>query len=802
MPSSPLFRIAAAASGASIAFSVALAMAPSAQAASTSVVISEAYGGGGNSGATYKSDFVELYNLSNTTVDLTGWKVQYWSAAGVTPQSTSLTGSVAPGTSFLVKEADGANASATPLPTPDVTGTIAMSGTAARVAIVNPAGEVVDLAGWGSGVATFEGAPAAGTTNATSVARISPCTDTDNNAKDFAVGAPTPRNSAAGPQDCTPTDPGDPGEPGGQSATVAQIQGASHTSPLVGKDVKNVEGIVTATKSTGVWIQSTTPDDDPATSEGLFVFTRTAPTVQVGDKVKLAGKVAEFRPGGSGGTTNLTTTELDSPSIEVVASGQPLPAPVVIGVDRIAPQQTVFDGNPGNVETPGTAFDPTRNALDSDESLEGMRVALRDARAVGPTATAYGETPVVPGQNVSAINSPRGGVVYGSYNTPNSMRLILNDSLVKGQIRAAQTGDTYPGLTVGIIDYAFANYNLYATQSNQLKSGGLTREVTAASGGNEMAVATFNVENLAPSDPATKYVRLAGQIVTNLKAPDILALEEIQDNSGATNDGVTDSTVTSDKLIAAIKAAGGPSYQAKWVNPTNGTDGGQPGGNIRQVFLYRSGGDLSFVDKPGATATTATDVVGTGRNTSLTYSPGRIDPANGAWASSRKPLVGQFTWKGRSVFVIANHFASKGGDDPLMGRFQQPLRSSETQRANQATAVRTFVDKLLAADANANVIVLGDINDFEFSKTADILVGSGSTALTDLPRTLPASERYTYVYQGNSQVLDHILLSPNLVRTMANKKYSYDIVHTNSEFSDQDSDHEPQVVRLPVQVTR
>ena len=134
MPSSPLFRIAAAASGASIAFSVALAMAPFAQAASTSVVISEAYGGGGNSGATYKSDFVELYNLSNTTVDLTGWKVQYWSAAGATPQSTPLTGSVAPGTSFLVKEADGANASASPLPTPDVTGTIAMSGTAARVA--------------------------------------------------------------------------------------------------------------------------------------------------------------------------------------------------------------------------------------------------------------------------------------------------------------------------------------------------------------------------------------------------------------------------------------------------------------------------------------------------------------------------------------------------------------------------------------------------------------------------------------------------------------------------------------------
>lgn len=802
MPSSPLFRIAAAATGASIALSTALALAPSAEAASTSIVISEAYGGGGNSGATWKSDFVELYNLGTTAVDLTGWKVQYWSSAGTTPQSTPLTGSVAPGTSFLVKEADGANAGATPLPTPDVVGTIPMSGSGARVAIVNPAGQIVDLVGWGSGAATYEGAPAAGTSNTTSVARISPCTDTDDNSKDFSVGAPTPRNAAAGAQDCTPTDPGDPGDPGGQSATVAQIQGASHTSPLVGQEVKDVKGIVTALKSNGFWIQSTTPDDDPATSEGLFVFTRTAPTVAVGDAVTLAGKVSEFRPGGSGGTTNLTTTELDSPTITVEASGQPLPAPVVIGVDRVAPQQTVFAGDPGNVEKPGVTFDPTKNALDFDESLEGMRVALKDARAVGPTATRYGETPVVPGQNVSAINSPRGGVVYNSYNTPNAMRLILNDSLVKGRIPAAQTGDTYPGLTIGVIDYAFANYNLYATQGSQVRSSGLSREVTVTPGGNEMAVATFNVENLAPSDPSTKYARLAGQIVTNLKSPDILALEEIQDNSGAANDGQTDSTATSDKLIAAITAAGGPAYQAKWVNPADGTDGGQPGGNIRQVFLFRTDRGVSFVDKPGATANTATDVVGTGRGAALTYSPGRIDPTNGAWANSRKPLVGQFTWNDRSVFVIANHFASKGGDDPLMGRFQQPLRSSEVQRNNQATAVRGFVDKLLAADPNANVIVLGDINDFEFSKTADILVGSGSNALTDLPRTLPENERYTYVYQGNSQVLDHILLSPNLVRTMANKKYSYDIVHTNSEFNDQDSDHDPQVVRLPVQVTR
>jgi predicted extracellular nuclease len=107
--------------------------------------------------------------------------------------------------------------------------------------------------------------------------------------------------------------------------------------------------------------------------------------------------------------------------------------------------------------------------------------------------------------------------------------------------------------------------------------------------------------------------------------------------------------------------------------------------------------------------------------------------------------------------------------------------------------VRDFVGQLLAADRRAKVVVLGDLNDFEFSRTADILASGG--ALVDLPRTLPPRERYTYVFEGNSQVLDHILLSPGLARS---RGYDYDIVHVNSEFADQVSDHDPQVVRVDV----
>ncbi|GAB3584480.1 lamin tail domain-containing protein [Calidifontibacter terrae] len=801
MATSPMFRLAVAASAGVLATAGALVAAPSARAASSTVTISEVYGGGGNSGAPYASDFVELYNLSSAPIDLTGWTVQYYSAAGTTAQKTALSGTVASGTHFLVKEADGANTAATPLPTPDVVGTIPMSGTAGRIALVNAAGETVDLVGYGN-ASVSEGAPAAGTTNATSATRVSPCTDTDNNAADFQTAAPSPSNAAAGASACTPGGGGDPTPPSGTEATIDQIQGAAHTSPYNGKKVIGVKGVVTATSSTGFWIQSTTPDSDPNTSEGLFVFTRTAPTAVVGDSVEVAGSISEYRAGGSGGTTNLTTTELTNPTTTTVSTGNPLPAPVVIGVDRIAPQQSVYAGDPGSVENAGTTFDPSKNAIDFDESLEGMRVSLQDAKAVGPTNTSYGETPVVPGQNVDAIKDPRGGVVYGSYDNPNSARLILADTLVKGQIPTANVGDTYTGMTTGIMDYAFANFELLVTDPAPVKSAGLTREVTATPSDSELSVGTFNVENLAPSDPVSKYQRLATQVVTNLQAPDILALEEIQDNSGAASDGTVDSTATTDKLIAAIKAAGGPSYEARWVNPEDGTDGGQPGGNIRQVFFYRVDRGVGFVDRPGATATSSTQVTGTGRNTTLTQSPGRIDATNSAWNNSRKPLVGQFTWNDRSFFVIANHFASKGGDDPLFGRFQQPLRSSEAQRTNQATVVRGFVDTLLKADPGANVVVLGDLNDFEFSKTADILVGSGSNALTDLPRTLPANERYTYDYQGNSQVLDHILVSPRLATRSANKSLSYDIVHTNSEFADQDSDHDPQIVRLPVQVTR
>jgi predicted extracellular nuclease len=789
MPRTPR-RLVAGSAALLVVGASAVAVSVPAQAASSNVVISQVYGGGGNSGATYKNDFVQLFNGSSDAVDLTGWTVSYFSATSTGPaaSTTTLSGSIAAGHSYLIQMAAGTGGT-TDLPTPDAVGAAAMSGTAGRIELADTAATLVDRVGYGTTANTFEGSgPAPAPSNTTADVRIAPCTDTDQNASDFTTASPAPENSATAEPACTAA------PPTGNPATIEQIQGTAHTSPLVGDLVTDVAGVVTAKGPRGFWIQSTTPDDDLATSEGLFVFQNAAPTVAVGDAVSVDGTVSEFFPGAAG----LSTTELTTPTVTVQSSGNPLPAPVVLGVDRIAPAQAVKSGTPGDVQAAGVPFSPTTDAMDFDESMEGMRVAVDAPRAVGPTATSFGETPIVPGNSTDVVKSPRGGVVYSGYDHPNAARLIMDDSLLPaGSVTSMNVGDKIKGQAVGVLDYDFSNFHLMLTQAPTVKRLGLAREVTAAPTADQLAVATFNVENLAPSDPQTKFDRLAGQIVNNLRSPDLIAVEEIQDNSGATDDGTVASDLTVSKLVGAIRDAGGPRYKSQWIDPVDDADGGQPGGNIRQIFLYRTDRGLGFTQRDGGTSTSPVTVEGVGNKVHLSVSPGRIDPTNAAWNASRKPLVGQFKWNGQPLFVIANHLNSKGGDNAVFGRYQPPVRSSETQRHQQAELIHQFVSNLQQASSSARIIVLGDINDFEFSQTADILVGS-INPLVDLPRTLPVKERYTYVFDGNSQVLDHILISGSLAKDGRTKLYEYDAVHTNSEFFDQDSDHDPQVVRLTV----
>ncbi|MFD3914968.1 endonuclease/exonuclease/phosphatase family protein [Streptomyces sp. NPDC058603] len=567
------------------------------------------------------------------------------------------------------------------------------------------------------------------------------------------------------------------------------IQGTGRISPLVGTPVAGVPGIVTGVRtsgSRGFWIQDPRPDGDDATSEGVFVFTNSVPTVAVGDAVQVSGTVGEYIPGGAA-SGNQSVTQIASPTVTVVSSGNPLPAPVVIS-ERSVPSAYAPQGDPaagGSVN--GLRLKPRHYALDLYESLEGMNVRIGSSRVVGATDP-YAElwVTVKPREN----DNRRGGTVYGSYTSQNTGRLQIQQLAAGSPFPAANVGDTLTGVTEGPLDYnQFGGYTLVARTLGTVTDRKLRPETTRPQRGSELAVATYNVENLDPSDPREKFDALAGAVVRNLSSPDILALEEIQDSTGATDDGTVSAEETIVKFTAAITAAGGPSYAWRTIDPENNKDGGEPGGNIRQVFLYNPA-RVSFTDRPGGDATTATGVVRTNGRAALTLSPGRVDPADAAWTTSRKPLAGEFTFRGRTVFVIANHFASKGGDESLTSHHQPVNRSSEVQRLQQARSVNAFVKDILAAQRDADVLVVGDINDFEFSATAKALADGG--ALYPAIKSLPAAERYSYVYQGNSQVLDQILTSPSIT----SGAFDYDSVHINAEFARQNSDHDPQVLRF------
>lgn len=190
-----------------------LDVAPIPQTAFSTVVVSQVYGGGGNSGATLKNDFIEIHNIGKVDAQIDGWSVQYASSGGTSWQVTALNGTLAPGQYALIKEAAGSGGTAD-LPAPDFSGSISMSASSGKVALVKstaplscgtstapcPGPDVIaDFVGFGSSATAFEGSGPTSTLNNTTAAlrKGDGCTESDNNAADFATGAPAPRNKAS-----------------------------------------------------------------------------------------------------------------------------------------------------------------------------------------------------------------------------------------------------------------------------------------------------------------------------------------------------------------------------------------------------------------------------------------------------------------------------------------------------------------------------------------------------------------------------------------------------------------------------
>jgi uncharacterized protein len=790
-------------------------------AVSPDVVISQVYGGGGNSGATLKNDFIELFNRGTSPVDVSGWSVQYASSAGSTWQRTNLTGVIQPGHYYLIQEAQGAGGTVD-LPTPDATGAIPMSGTSGKVALVTnqtlltcgatpgncfPNTDIRDFVGYGGSANNFEGTgPTPTLSNTTAALRSADgCVDTDDNASDFATGAPNPRNSAAPPKtNCDEPPPPDP-----DPVPIYEIQGTGDTSPVNGTE-QATTGIVTVVVSNGFFMQDGAGDGDPATSDGIFVFTGSslARTVAPGDTVEVIGTVQEFRS--SSRPRDLPLTEFSSVSDLEITGTAAVPAPTTIS-DR-----------PDEVISP--------DGIQTFERLEGMRVSVAAPTVTGAT-NSFGEFVVVASGD-SSNTTANGNIIVrdlpGDAVDYNPERIMIDDEArepggsgsgtrINSPQVQVKVGDDATGDIVGALDYQFSNYRVQA--ANEL-SDVLPANTAPTDGANlrdpepyEGRLATFNVENLfdcvdapgkddrascsasALADLEDQLTKLAKAFQEELESPELTIIEETENTEVLTGDA--DGQIPGTDVPALL-----PRLQGNWDAVS--FDASDVRG-IEVGFIFNT--DRVMLHD----AYLSTDVL-----------PDSEGVFNGtSFRAGREPLVGHFTLDDIDLIVVGNHFKSKGGpqfgvepgdpegneagDDPLYGTQQPPIRFTERIRHKQADYVRRLVDQLLAGNPGANLAVGGDLNDFPFAEpnegtdTVARVKQSPTDPLTNVIDRLPEDARYTFIFEGNSQVLDHILINSALEARLEHQ----DIAHFNTDFPDsfgedstialRSSDHDPLV---------
>lgn len=570
---------------------------------------------------------------------------------------------------------------------------------------------------------------------------------------------------------------------------IHTIQGPTHISPLDGKEVSCVSGIVTAIRGDGFFMQGRDLDDDPRTSEGGFVKTAGIGRVHVGDEVLLpSARVREVNPAGVG-ANSLSVTTLFANKVDILASNHALPEPVVLGrAGRAIPNRVIENDIKGYVSNTSGLFDPEEDGMDFYESVEGMLVQINDALAIS-TRNAYNEVSVVAdgGLNASPAPNARGALVArdGDFNPE---RILIDDAFV--QMPAIRQGARFSSALVGVMDYDFSNYRVLLIKTPQFEnpSSSSATGVTLKKSAGELSIAAYNIENLSARD-GERISLLAKELVTKLREPDLIVLEEVMDNDGSLDSAVVDADETLASICRAIKDVGGSDYAYLQVSPKRNADGGATGGNIRVAMLYRRDSGLVFQMREGGQAGTGVELVEGDAGWELNFNPGRIEGS--AFVNSRKPLVAQFSYGGRSLYVIGNHFNSKGEDGPLYGNQQPPERPSERQRTAQAQSVKAFVDLIVERDPLAGIVVLGDFNDFQWSSALQTLQGE---ELVNLYTLLPEEERYSYLYEGNAQALDHIFVSQNLLEGVKH----FEVLHLNSAQlpNKRMSDHDPLIFFL------
>ena len=564
---------------------------------------------------------------------------------------------------------------------------------------------------------------------------------------------------------------------------IGEVQGESHQSPLVGKEVVINNVVVTKTdEGKGFYVQDKVSDNNPRTSDAVFVASKEK--VVSGDLLRVQGTVKEGymeeysvkpgqtfkKPAGS-----LTVTQIINATITKLGKAE---LPKALNISEKMPKDVV-DNTP-------TKYNPETEALDYWESLEGMLVEVTKPKVTGPQYK--GDIYVLPGDYKGQKLNNIGGVNLrpGVQNTEVIPVSVGNDFVAKAK-------DYFNENISGVVTYRNKTYKIDRATVPELQDGGLKREVSKIyPSEDKLTIASYNIENFSANNsghdetPEEKVDKIANSFIKEVHSPDIITLIEVQDNNGGVNDGTVDGVKSGEKLAQRIKSLGGPDYKYTEIAPVDGKDGGKPGANIRVAYLYNPKRVTLIGKEKGGSEEAARFV-----NGHLEKNPARIDPKSVHFEKVRKSLAAEFEFKGERIVVIANHLKSKLGDDAIYGSNQPSVENTKAKRIEEAKILNAFIKEGLRQNPNLKFVLTGDFNDFEFSDSVKTIVGN---ELVNLMAEHEQGDRYSYFYRGSNQSLDNILISKNI-----KDKVVFSPVHINASFMEEHgraSDHDPVVVQI------
>lgn len=578
---------------------------------------------------------------------------------------------------------------------------------------------------------------------------------------------------------------------------IHDIQGNGATSPLAGQNV-TTRGIVTGIRpgsSGGFFIQEPdgTVDADPNTSEGIFVFTGASipAAAVVGNNVQVNGTVQEFIP--SADLNQHPATELSGTiTASVLTTGNSLPAATTI-----------------------TAADTQVNNLDNLERYEGMRVVVPSLTVVAPTQGTITEPSATVSSNgvfygvVTGVNRPfrEPGVNASDPLPPGSPANVPRFDENPERIRVDSDGlsgttalDVSAGAVLtnvtGPLDYSFRTYTILPETTLTATNPGPTAAPTPTA--NEFTVASFNMERFfdTVNEPNTsdavltqaaldKRLNKASLIIRNIQRyPDVIGVEEMENLS--TLQAVA-AKVNSD--AQTIDFLPNPNYVAYLVE-------GNDIGGIDVGFLVKES-RITTVSVTQIELVGCNHITGTGCNTYTNPNTGGQELLN-----DRPPLVLQATVPRPAIYgggtipftVIVNHLRSLSSiDDDVTPNGTGTAGSRvRAKRKAQAEFLANYIQSRQTADPTEKIITVGDMNAFRINDgyvdmigtilgtpspdDQTVVAGDGADLVnpnqTDLVDTLSPDQRYSYSFDGNAQVLDHVIVNPNALNILARFAYA------------------------------